>query len=209
MGKNVCRPGWTLLAIFACGCSGRPSRVDTPDVDAQDAAELALKELDRDGDAALNADELKACPSLVNAMPMYDSDKDGALSQAELVAGIESWSKRGVGGIPLPFTVRLDGRPLVGAQVKLTPLPFLGDAVKPAFGEADGSGSGSLNMAAEDRPSHLPKNLPLVQPGLFSVEVTHPTVKVPAKFNTATTLGLETAIAGQSPAGVTWDLSSR
>jgi len=49
----------------------------------------------------------------------------------------------------------------------------------------------------------------LVQPGLYSVQITHPTRKVPAKFNTATTLGLEAGVAGQNPNGISWNLTSK
>jgi hypothetical protein len=93
--------------------------------------------------------------------------------------------------------------------VKLTPAPYLGDAVKPAQGVTDASGTGVFNMAAEDRPANAPKNLAVMQPGLYRVEITHPTIEVPAKFNTKSTLGLEAARAGQNPAGVTWSLSSK
>jgi hypothetical protein len=196
---------WTATA----GCSGRPGRVAAPDVDADAAAELAMNEYDRNSDGQLDADELKASPPLVAALPTYDGDGSGSLSQAEIAAGIKLWSERGVGAMALPFTVRLDGRPLEGADVKLIPAAFLGDAVMPASGMADSTGSGSLAIREEDKPSNVPRNLPVVQPGLYSVEITHPSRSVPAKFNTSTTLGLETSVAGQNPAGVLWSLTSK
>jgi hypothetical protein len=49
----------------------------------------------------------------------------------------------------------------------------------------------------------------VIQPGLYRVEITHPTVNVPAKYNSESTLGIEAAIAGQNPAGVTWSLTSK
>jgi hypothetical protein len=103
----------------------------------------------------------------------------------------------------------LDGRPLEGAEIKLVPAPFLGDAVKPARGVSEPGGVGVLNMAPEDRPENAPKNVAIIQPGLYNVEITHPTVSVPAKYNTQSTLGLEASIAGQNPAGVTWSLTSK
>jgi hypothetical protein len=197
------------LAFVVMGCSGRPGRVSTPNVDPDGAAELAIQEYDRNADGQLDENELAACPSLLDAQPVYDTDKNGSLSQAEIATGIGSWEKRGIGAVQLEFTVRLDGRPLSDAEVKLVPAPFLGDAVNPATGFADAGGSGSLNMADEDRPANAPKNLAVIQPGLYNVEITHPTRKVPAKYNSNTTLGLEAAIAGQNPAGVTWSLTSK
>src|SRR5690606_19760295 len=133
-----------LTVVLIVGCSGKPGRVAAPSVDADDAAQAALKLYDRDGDGLLNSEELKASPPLMNALGAYDTDHDGALSQAELVAGMESWSRRGIGATAVPFTVRLDGRPLDGAEVKLTPAPFLGNAISQAGGTTDASGAGSL-----------------------------------------------------------------
>ena len=39
-----------------------------------------------------------------------------------------------------------------------------------------------------------------MQPGLYRVEITHPTVTLPAKYNTETTLGRE--VSGDSLVGV-------
>jgi hypothetical protein len=168
-----------------------------------------MEAFDQNADSQLGRDELAACPPLVDAMPTYDGNRDGLLTHEELVKGIETWAERKIGAFPLQFTVRMDGRPFEGAQVLLKPVDFLGDAFKPASGEADGAGAGSLNLAPSDRPEDLPPNLPLIQPGLYRVEITHPTVKVPAKYNETSTLGLEAAVAGQNPAGVTWNLTSK
>ena len=197
------------LVLSACGCSGGPGRIATPDVDADDAASQAIELYDKNADARLDASELAACPSLNAALPMYDADKDGSLAEAEIAAGIGSWAASGAGAIPLPFRVTLDGKPLAGAQLKLTPAPFLGDAVKPALGEADAAGGGTFTMAPEDRPANVPKSLPVMQPGLYRVEITHPTVQVPAKYNVETTLGVESAMASQNPAGVNWALTTK
>jgi hypothetical protein len=168
-----------------------------------------MERYDLDSDAVLNSDELKASPPLVDALAAYDTNGDGSLSKAELVEGMQSWAQRGIGAMALPFTVRLNGRPLAGAEVRLTPVPFLGDAIEPARGTTDEKGSGSLEMAAENRPRNVPQHLPVMQPGLYSVEITHPSVEIPAKYNTASTLGLEAGVAGQDPVGVVWDLRSK
>jgi hypothetical protein len=198
-----------VVAVMMAGCSGRPGRVATPAVDPDDAAEQAIEEFDRNGDAALSKEELAACPSLLDALPAYDTSRDGALTGEEVAAGIDAWSQRAVGAISLPFVVRLDGRPLADAQIRLIPAAFLGDAVKPALGVADAAGAGALNMAPEDRPANIPKGLPMIQPGLYTVQITHPTAQIPAKYNVQSGLGLEAAVAGQNPAGVTWNLTSK
>ena len=55
-------------------------------------------------------------------------------------------------------------------------------------------------MAAEDRPRNAP-NIPLMQPGLYHVEITHPSTKIPAKYNTQTTLGIEITSGNPGPEG--------
>lgn len=195
---------WTLL-----GCSGRPGRIAPPKVDPEEIAGAALEFYDQDSDGTLNADELKACPPLVDALPVYDTSKDGMLSKAELTAGIGSWARRGIGAMVVPFSVRLDGRPLAGAEVKLNPAPFLLDLVQPASGVADHNGAGSLKMSDENRPSNAPARLPVMQPGLYLVEITHPSIEIPAEYNIETTLGLEAGIAGQNPNGVLWELKTK
>jgi hypothetical protein len=196
-------------ATLHIGCSGAPGRVPTPAVDADSAAQQAMELYDRDEDGQLNSEELKASPPLVDAAHAYDTGKDGMLSQTELVAGIESWGRRGVGATVLPFNIRLDGRPLEGAQVKLVPAPFLSDAISPAAGVSDQTGSGSLEIDADNLPANVPANLPVVQPGLYLVEITHPTIPIPEVYNKTSTLGLEAGIAGQNPSGVVWELSSK
>lgn len=197
-----------LLLALAAGCSGRPGRVATPSVDADAGAQAALELYDKNGNAELDGSELAASPALMNALPAYDGNKDGSLSQAELVAGMQSWARRGIGALSLPFKVRLNGRPLEGAHVKLVPESFLAGAVLPANGVSDSGGAGSLSIAEVDRPSGFPKNLPVMQPGLYRVEITHPTVTIPPSYNTSTTLGIEAGLAGQNPSGVTWDLQA-
>jgi hypothetical protein len=198
-----------LMVCYSEGCRDRPSRTATSGVNAEEATRAALELFDRNADGTLNEDELKASPPLVDALPAYDTNKDGSLVQAELVAGIESWRERGIGATALPFSVKMDGRPLKGAHVKVVPAPFLGDAIKPAAGVSDQAGSGSLDIAPDNRPANVPQNLPVVQLGLYLVEITHPTVAIPETYNKASILGLEAAVAGQKPGGVVWELSSK
>jgi hypothetical protein len=201
----------SIAVMVGCtaGCGDRPAQTATAGVNAEEAAKAALGLLDRDVDGTLSEEELKASPPLVDALPAYDTNKDGSLAQAELISGIERWTERGVGATVLPFSVKLDGRPLKGAQVRIVPAPFLGDAIKPATGVSDQSGSGSLDIAPENRPTNFPTSVPVVQSGLYLVEITHPTISIPEAYNKASTLGLEAAVAGQNPGGVVWELSSK
>ena len=146
-------------------------------------------------------DEWSASPALVAVSASYDKNGDGTLSAEEIAAGLAAWQQSGVGARAVPFVVRWNGRPLAGATVRLVPAPFLDDAVKGASGETGPGGAGQLSMAAEDRPRNAP-NIPLMQPGLYHVEITHPSIKIPAKYNTQTTLGIEITSGNPGPEGV-------
>ena len=74
----------------------------------------------------------------------------------------------------------------------LIPEDFFGGAIKPATGTSGPGGRGYLGVAPEDLPENT-TSLPLTQPGLYRVEITHPSVRIPAKYNTETTLGIEVA----------------
>jgi hypothetical protein len=193
--------------ILVAGCSGKPGRVKPPDVDAAAAAASAVEQFDQNGDKSLATDELAACASLAYALPRYDTDRNNALSQNEIEAGIARWKEAGMGARSISFRVKLGDRALEGAQVKLIPEPFLDEAVLPAIGEAGRGGNGFLGMPLENRPRNAP-NLPLVQPGLYRVEITHPTQQIPAKYNSNTTLGLEVARDSIAPEGVLWSLAT-
>ena len=195
-----------LIAPIA-GCSSRPGRVASPDVDASAAAAAAMEQFDANSNGDLNSDELAACPALAHALPRYDSDGDKSLDVAEIEAGIARWAESELGATPLTFRVQLDGRPLDGAKVKLVPEGFLKGSIQPAAGEAGRGGHGMLGMSPEDRPDNAP-NMPLVQPGLYSVEITHSSKRIPAKYNTSTMLGLEVARDSVAPEGVLWTLTT-
>jgi hypothetical protein len=197
------------ISMGILGCSGLPGRIAAPAVDADDAAQQALTLYDGNNDGQLNDEELKASPPLLNAKSAYDTNGDGFLSRKELVAGIGSWTGRNVGALALPIAVSLDGKPLQGAKVKLIPAPFLSEAIIPASGVTDESGLGSVGIASENLPANFPANLPVIQPGLYLVEITHPTILIPDAYNKATTLGLEAGLADQNPSGVVWELSSK
>ncbi len=149
-----------------------------------------------------------ASPDLAAAANQYDKNGDGELTVDEIASGIAAWQKTGVGARSLPFGIRLNDQPLAGATVQLVPAAFLGDGMKEASGRTNAGGSGQFNMKPEDRPKNAP-NMPLMQPGLYHVVITHPTIKIPAKYNSATTLGIEVTSSNPGLEGVKWSLSSK
>ena len=195
-----------LISLVAIGCSGAPRRIHPPAIDAAEAAATALEAYDSNGDGQLQAQEMKACPAFVESLKAYDTNTDGALSAEEIEHGIDRWQAQKMGATSLAFQVKWNGRGLEGAIVKLIPEKFLGEDVKPASGTTRGSGRGYLGIAAEDLPSGAPR-VPIVQPGLYRVEITHPSVPIPAKYNSSSTLGVEVAVDRLTPQGLVWALT--
>jgi hypothetical protein len=197
-----------LLAAFTFGCARGPGALYPPEIDPAAAAQLAVELHDDNGDGSLNEDEWKSSAALAAVANRFDANGDAQLVVDEIRDGLVEWQENAVGPRVVPFVVQLDNRPLAGATVRLVPADFLADELKPATAETGVGGSGHLTMAPEDMPKNAPK-IRLVQPGLYSVEITHPSRKVPARYNTKTTLGIEITSSNPGPVGILWSLSSK
>jgi hypothetical protein len=90
-------------------------------------------------------------------------------------------------------------------MVVLEPEAYLGGEVSAAEGTTDGSGSTDLGIPPELAPEHL-RRFKIVHYGTFKVRITHPTVTIPSKYNSATVLGYETEVGNPN---VTFTLSSK
>ncbi len=176
------------FALF-CGCSGSgPAAVRQVSVDASEASTAAMEQYDKNSDGAIDQTELAACPPLAAAIAELDADKDSKLSANEIAARIEKLYGSGSALATFNGTVALGGRPLAGAQVRFVPLGFLGEGVPAAQGVTDESGEVRPALGDADLPDNL-KGQPLIRPGLYLVEVTHPERQIPARYNSATELG--------------------
>ena len=86
--------------------------------------------------------------------------------------------------------VRRNGQPLAGAEVRFVPMPVLEDVLPTGSGVTDADGVAMIAAPREKLSGAAPK-LPLMPPGLYLVEVTHPSVPIPEKYNRQTVLGRE------------------
>ncbi len=193
-----------ICAGIATGCS--PNTVDAPFVNSSSAASAAVKQYDADGDGELSAEELAKAPGIQAAVKTADLNSDGGLSQSELQSRISKLVGDEVGFMSCNVIVRLDGRPLPDAEVKLIPEECLGATFKQAEGTTAPEGTAALRMSGE--------NLPGVQCGWFQVQISKKNSageeSLPAVYNTQTTLGVEIAL--DNPAlerGVAFDLKSQ
>jgi hypothetical protein len=178
-----------LLAFSGCNLGG-PSSIKPPSIEPSTAADAAIDLYDKDGNAALSESELVPCPGLATSFADFDANADKSLSREEISDRLTEMYSKGTGLTSVGVQLTLDGRPLSGAKVRLVPEEFMGGAVKTAEGVTDRDGSASIGMSDEDLPERL-RGMKMIQLGVYRVEVTHPSVKIPTKYNTQTTLGYE------------------
>ncbi len=142
----------------------------------------------------LSDEELAAVPAIKKYKQLYDQDGDGAVSQQEIADRIDLWKDQGVGIRSLNVLVLLAGRPLPGASVRFVPEPYLGDGPKVALGHCDQNGATKVTVAMEDLPEALrTARMGGIFGGSYKIEVTHPKIKLPSRYNSQTTLGEEIA----------------
>ena len=182
-----------LLAITTTGCSGRPARVEPPDIDAASAGTAAVAAYDADGDGAIAGSELERAAPLKSSLDTVDTNKDGKVTAEEITQRIEVWQTSRVGVLPLVSHVTLDGHPLDEATVTLVPAPFLGSNLKPATGVTDAIGMTSLTIDEEFR---VAPDVTGVQCGWYQVRISKQQdgqEMLASRYNSETTLGCEVA----------------
>jgi hypothetical protein len=174
-----------------------------PPIDAKKAGKLALEEFDADKDGKISGEEFDKVPSLKSNLKRLDADGDGAVTAEEITERIKFWQDvLRVGRMAVHCTVLHNGEPLSGAEVKFVPEKFLGKYMKVAKGTTGPNGLCRLSIPLEgpDDPPGLP-------PGFYRVEITKPGEKIPAKYNTATTLGVDCLVDNEAVIrGIRFDL---
>jgi hypothetical protein len=183
------------LTVFIGGCSGGPEGVKPPKINASSAAQQAIELYDTNHDGKLSQEELAKCPGILISLDGYDTNHDKFVDQQEIQDHLEYLLRNGTGATQLACNVTYQGSPLAGAKVVFEPEPYLGNDIQTAEGVTNNTGAAGLGMPPEKAPAAL-KNMKLIQYGTFKVRITHPTIKLPPKYNTETTLGYET-IPGQ------------
>ncbi len=197
-----------LLLTVLVGCSGKLPKIEPPEIDGEAAGQAAMAQYDKNGDGVVSGKELDGAPSLKAALDRLDANGDGGVSSEEVQKLAEKWS---AGSVPAKANVFLDGRKLVGAEVTFDPEPFLGEDVVPqAFGTSDRNGFVIAEVPEEKR---LHPNARYPTPGLYLVRISKKVdgkETIPARYNTATELGLEIARrASYMPGNAEFRLRSR
>jgi hypothetical protein len=161
--------------------------------------------MDKDGDGQLSKEEYVAAPGLAYCASEVDSDKSGTLSRDEIKARIDLYRELRTGYKEFSCSVAIGTAPLANAKIRLVPEPFLGEGIiDPASAITDIAGRAILDSeGADDIP------VPVVRVGMYRVEITSDKIKVPAKYNTETTIGVEIPPITDviSPSGVSFRLT--
>jgi hypothetical protein len=172
----------SLIVLAQLGCSRTPDRFEAPTVNPESAALQAIELYDSNGDKSLDTEELAKCPGILSKIALYDQNGNKSVEQDEIAKRLADLLASGTGGT---------GHSLRGATVVLEPEPYLGGEVQTAHGITNGAGSAALGIPPEYVPEHL-RRLKSVHYGTFKVRITHPSMVIPAKYNTETELGYET-----------------
>jgi hypothetical protein len=83
-----CRSHLAMLLVLSGiglgGCSSGPTAIEPIEIDFADASQRALKLYDTDADGSLNDAELIAVPGILKHKDKYDLDEDGLVSGDEM-----------------------------------------------------------------------------------------------------------------------------
>ena len=191
------------LALAACGaaclagCWQSAPSVMAPSIDAGSATKQAFELYDANHDGLLDAEELVACPGVLASLTHYDTNGDRKIDQVEFAARMQAW-KNSPAMMSVDCRVTLDGRVLAGAEVKYVPEPYLVHWLHEGVGVTNPDGATGIGIAAEFLPPKLSR-VRAMHAGVYKVQITHPTTKIPEVYNTKTTLGREVSTETKSP----------
>ncbi len=181
---------WLVYSLsFVLGCGSSPAKIAGPKWDPAAATASAFSAYDSNGDHKLSPDELKKCPGLLAAIKNLDKNGDGSISEDELNNTLQGMQDSAAALVKVACVVTRGGQPIEGAKVTFVPESFMGSGVKTASGLTGSDGTTLPTIADDDLPPEYRGRVKGVPCGIFRVEVTHPSIPIPAKFNTETTIG--------------------
>jgi hypothetical protein len=172
-----------LLAALA-GCGNHVPPALLPDAIDPDAPKKAIELYDTNHDGAISGAEFDKVPGLKAALPYLDPNKTGKITAEDIAKRIAFWKESQTGRINVNCIVRHKKTPLAGATVRFVPEKFLGDGLQTGFGIT--SPHGVVLVKTHDGE----KEIFGLSPGMYRVEITKAGESIPAKYNTATTLGV-------------------
>jgi hypothetical protein len=198
IGKSLTLSSFMRLARYclcaailtAGGCSGRPAAIPPVKVDINGVVGDLMAAYDTDKNGALSRSELSTSPPLEECLSMGHRNEKDELTADELKSTLRRVFDPKTAVLSASCVVKRNGQPLSGANVKFVPLPEFKASLPAGNGVTDVNGFARIAAAAEDLPGQAPK-VALMTPGFYLVEITHPTMQIPEKYNRQTVLGKE------------------
>jgi hypothetical protein len=177
-----------VLCVLSAGCSGGPAPLPPVDVDIPALTQQLMDTYDKDKNGRLSRDELA---SFAPVADWSQSARKQEVSANDLEQYLTRVFDRRIGLVSATCVVRRKGQVLAGADVRLVPIPPLSDVLPIGHGVTDDYGGVMLSAPREKLPAATQRVEGVMPPGLYLVEVTHPKIKIPERYNTRTELGLE------------------
>jgi hypothetical protein len=182
-------PGLAATLCMIClGCSRGPAAIPPVDVDIPQLMRQLMETYDKDKNGRLSGEELASfAPVAEWAQALHKQD----VSSDDLEQYLTRVFDRRIGLVSATCVVRRKGQVLPGAEVRLVPIPLLSNVLPIGKGVTDAYGGVMFSAPREKLPASTQRVEGVMPPGLYLVEVTHPKIKIPEKYNTRTELGLE------------------
>lgn len=177
-----------LSLLLAVGCS---NGVEPPPFDGPAIASDLFQRFDEDGNQRLEAAELSQAPGYQSMIGIWGADPDSGLTRDDILRGFEKVELGEVGLMAYSCGATFSGEPLQGATIKFIPASGLEDLIEPAEGVTGAAGRALIQLESSGL------NAGLMKPGIYRVEITHPSKSIDAKFNSQTTLGHTVTAANQ------------
>lgn len=180
---------WLLSIIIFCGCHRGPRAIPSAKINFRQAAAQAIQDCDANDDSFVSRREAENLPGLLSTFEIADQNSDGQLNADEIQQRLRNIIDHSPALVGLTFEISRHGKPLENATVEMVPEPFLGDAFKSAKAITDDLGMAIMSLSEADLP--FPGSPPGVRSGLYRVKITSKTETIAAKYNEATTLGVD------------------
>jgi hypothetical protein len=182
---------FAVAILGAAGCTGGPAAIPPVEVNIDHVVQQLLVEYDADQNGGLSPAELAAEPAVAACLANCRRDRGEDISRDQLTKRLLSIFDPRSALVSTTCVVRRNGQALSNAEVRFVPLPVLQDVLPTGNGVTDSDGAAMISAAPEELPSEAPKVPGLMPPGLYLVEVTHPSANIPEKYNRQTVLGKE------------------
>jgi predicted small lipoprotein YifL len=199
----ICLP---VMVSSATGCGSGPAAIPPVDVNIDHVVQQLLVDYDADQNGGLSASELASQPAIADCLSQCRRDSGQEITRDQLTKRLNSIFNRQSALVSATCVVRRNGQPLTSAEVKFIPLPVLQDVLPTGTGVTDSFGAAMISPAPGELPDEAPNVPGLMPPGLYLVEVTHPTAKIPEKYNKQTVLGKEVSSETVYRGGLAVDL---